>query len=260
MNRTVGWFSCGAASAIACALAHPDVVAYCETGSEHADNARFLVDCEQAFGWKVERLRSEKYGNTWDVWESRGYLAGIHGAPCTKELKIKPRLEFQRPDDVHVFGFTAEEAGRADALRKGMPDLTISTPLIEQGITKAACIAMLRSSDIIEPLTYAMGLPNANCLPCVKATSPKYWSLIRQEFPEKFERMVRLSRKLNVRLTRLNGERAFIDEIPEGHPTTEPLAPECDLLCQLRAAPGGCVAGAADTVNPQPPRRGGDVA
>ena len=45
--------------------------------------------------------------------------------------------------------------------------------------------------------------------------------------------MVVLSRKLGARLARVKGERVFIDEGPWDHPTTEPIAPECDFLCQL---------------------------
>ena len=49
MNRKVSWFSCGAASAIATKLSNPDVIAYCETGSEDYDNKRFMTECEKWF-------------------------------------------------------------------------------------------------------------------------------------------------------------------------------------------------------------------
>jgi hypothetical protein len=83
------------------------------------------------------------------------------------------------------------------------------------------------------PPLYALGFPNNNCIPCVKATSPAYWALMRKQFPEQFERMAKLSRELDVRLCRIDGERAFIDEIPADHPTTNPIAPACDFLCHL---------------------------
>ncbi|HNI21003.1 MAG TPA: hypothetical protein PLS35_19960, partial [Nitrospira sp.] len=80
---------------------------------------------------------------------------------------------------------------------------------------------------------YAMGFPNANCIPCGKATSPAYWALVRQEFPVQFHRMAGLCRDVGARLTRIDDVRMFIDEIPEGHPVTEAIAPECDFLCSL---------------------------
>jgi len=235
MSRKVSWFSCGAASAVATQLAAPDVIAYCETGSEDTDNARFMQDCEQWFGQDITVLRNSKFRDTWDVWQRRRFLAGISGAPCTGELKIQPRLAFQRPDDIHVFGYTADSSDvrRAEALRENWPELRISTPLIDRGLTKAACLAMIQSAGIAPPRVYAMGFPNANCIPCVKATSPDYWALVREQFPAEFDRMAKLSRELGARLTRVNGERVFIDEIPQNQPTTQPIAPECDFLCGL---------------------------
>ena len=233
--RVVAWFSCGAASAIASKLARPDVIAYCDTGAEHPDNARFRADCAAWFGRDITVLRSATYEDTWAVWERRRYLSGIAGAPCTHELKVKPRLAFQRPDDVHVFGYTADarDVARGEALAEHYPDLSLRYPLIERGLTKAACLDMIGRAGIEPPLTYAMGFPNANCLPCVKATSPAYWALVRREFPAEFERMATLSRRLGVKLTRLRGARAYIDTIPADHPVTQPIAPDCDLLCSL---------------------------
>lgn len=238
--RTLSWFSAGAASAVATKLAlrqhHEEVVpVYCATHSEHPDNDRFRADCETWFGVPITVIESEKYADTWDVWTKRCYLAGIGGASCTVELKVAPRLAFQRPNDVHVFGYTADgpDIARAKRLRDTYPELHISTPLIDLGLTKEACISMLERAGIAPPVTYAMGFPNANCLPCVKATSAAYWALVRQRFPDRFDRMAKLSRDLGVRLCRIDGDRRFIDEIPADHPVTDPIVPSCDFLCAL---------------------------
>jgi hypothetical protein len=45
--------------------------------------------------------------------------------------------------------------------------------------------------------------------------------------------MSEMSRALGAKLTRINDERIFIDEIPAGHAVTEAIAPECDFLCSL---------------------------
>jgi 3'-phosphoadenosine 5'-phosphosulfate sulfotransferase (PAPS reductase)/FAD synthetase len=231
--RRIAWFSCGAASAVAAKLAKPDLLVYCDTGAEHPDNERFLTDCEKWIGQPVIRIKSDDYADTWAVWEKRRYLAGIDGAPCTVELKIAPRLAFQRPDDIHIFGYTSEEEGRANRLRANYPELTIETPLITWGLTKAACLATIEQAKIKLPVLYGLGFLNNNCMPCVKATSPAYWALVRKTFPDKFERMAKLSRELDVRLCRIEGERSFIDEIPLDYPTTNPIVPTCDFLCQI---------------------------
>lgn len=208
---------------------------YCETRSEHADNSRFIADCEAWFGTTVQRIGSEKYADTWDVWTKRRYLAGVEGALCTVEMKVVPRIDFQRPGDVHVFGYTADrgDVERAERFRKNYFELTVRTPLIEKGITKEAALAMVGRAGIALPPMYALGFSNNNCLPCVKATSPAYWALVRKHFPDTFARMAKLSRELDVRLCRIGGERSFIDEIALDHPTTNPISPSCDFLCHL---------------------------
>jgi hypothetical protein len=208
---------------------------YCATHAEHPDNDRFRQDVEKWISRQVVAIASTDYVDTWDVWTKERWLAGIEGARCTLELKVIPRLKFQRPDDIHVFGYTADapDIARAKRLRATYPELTIETPLIAAGLTKAACLAMLEHAGIAPPVTYAMGFPNANCLPCVKATWPAYWALVRAHFPDKFDRMAKLSRELDVRLCRLDDVRSFIDEIPMDQETTNPLVPSCDFLCHI---------------------------
>jgi hypothetical protein len=254
MARRVRWFSEGAASAIATKLDLIDhgieagPVVCISTGSEDDDNHRFRVDCEKWFGCQITLLKSEKYGDTWDVWEERSFMAGINGAVCSRELKFVVRLNFEEPTDCHVFGYTADplDRKRANRLREDFSPLgSIVTPLIDRHITKANCRALLASVGIAEPRTYALGFPNANCLKsgCVKATSPSYWALHRKHFPEGFARTAALARKLGVRLAIIGREkgqdgkvhnvRAFIDDIPANWPTTDPIAPSCDLLCSV---------------------------
>ena len=235
MSRVISWFSYGGASAVATALEPTAIPVYCATGSEHPANEQFGVECEKWFGRKIVKLQSSEYRDTWDVWDKTRWLAGISGARCTTELKVLPRLEFQNPYDVHVFGYTADgpDVARAERLRLNYPEMIIKTPLIERGLTKAACLAMLENAGIKLPPMYAMGFANNNCIPCVKATSPNYWALVRKEFPAQFERMSALSRSLDVRLCRIDGERSFIDEIPLDWPVTEAIAPSCDFLCHI---------------------------
>ena len=235
VDRILSWFSCGAASAIATKLSPDALPVYCETGAEHPDNERFLTDCEHWFGRTVTRLRSSEYADTWDVWQKTRWLAGVNGARCTTELKVAPRLAFQHPYDVHVFGYTADapDVLRADRLRANYPEMRIVTPLIERGLTKEGCLEMVARAGIKPPPIYALGFQNNNCLPCVKATSPAYWALVRKHFPDKFDRMAKLARELDVRLCRIGNERRFIDEIPEDQPTTNPIQPSCDFLCHV---------------------------
>lgn len=231
----------GAASVIAARLMLREephaLVVRCETNNEDEDNYRFEADALRWLNRSVTILKSEDYESVPEVWDERNFMAGMHGAPCTTEMKIIPRLSFQRPDDLHVFGYTADKLDitRYDRLKANFPELKVKAPLIEAGIDKSAALGMLIRAGLEPPRTYAMGFPNANCLKtgCVKATSPDYWSLLRLRFPDRFAEQAERSRRIGARLARIKDERVFIDEIPADWPVTNPIAPACDFLCQL---------------------------
>lgn len=240
-RRALIWLSSGAASAVAAWLflrEQPEaLLVRCETANEDPDNYRFEADVARFLVRPVTILKSDEYENVWDLWQRRRYMAGVSGAICTAEMKIAPRLAFQRPSDVHVFGYTADsgDVARLARLRANYPELTVKAPLIERGVSKAAALAMVEAWGVALPRTYAMGFPNANCLQtgCVKATSPDYWALYRHHFPAEFARTAVYAREIGVRLTRLAGERRFIDEIPADWPMSNPIVPACDFLCLL---------------------------
>lgn len=251
MGRVIGWFSDGIASAITCKFLLQEepraLIVNCDTGTEDEDNHRFRADCEQWFDREIIILKNYNFEDNYAVWEKRSYMAGIGGAPCTMEQKVAPRLAFQLPDDIHVFGYTWDKLDikRFEAFKANYPDLSVRAPLIEREISKANCLALIEGVGIAPPRTYAMGFPNANCLQsgCVKASSPDYWSLFRQVFPERFAKTAAMSRRLNARLVILGREtledgtvkniRGFIDEIPADWPTSNPIAPACDFLCHI---------------------------
>lgn len=217
--RRVVWFSCGAASAVAAKLttwAHPEAeVVYCDTSKdEHPDNLRFRRDVEKWIGKAVTVIRSEKYESIEDVFEKRKYMSGPKGAICTTELKKVPRFAFQRPNDLHIFGFTVDEQNRRQSFASRNPELNLEWPLIDAGISKQDCYDRIRAAGIVLPAMYGLGFKNNNCIGCVKATSPSYWQRVRAVFPAKFKERAEQSRRLGCRLVRVRGERVFLDELP----------------------------------------------
>ena len=51
---------------------------------EHADNRRFLADCEKWFKHPVTVLRDEKYGaSVREVWRKVRFMNPALGAPCS---------------------------------------------------------------------------------------------------------------------------------------------------------------------------------
>lgn len=221
--RRVVWFSCGAASAVAAKLAVEKYgpvetsVVYCDTmANEHPDNERFFNDVERWIGKRITVIGSKKYETVEDVFRRERYMSGIAGARCTVEMKKVPRLAFQTPDDIHIFGFTADEQHRITRFEEQNIEL-LEWILRDEGYTKADCLAAVERAGIQLPVMYRLGYKNNNCLGCVKATSTKYWNQIRRDFPDVFQQRAEQSRDLGVRLTRIKGKRIFLDELPHEH-------------------------------------------
>lgn len=239
MTRTLAWFSCGAASAVAAKMAidaHGDAVevVLCDTlDSEHSDNRRFLQDVERWIGRRVTIIRSSEFASVDDVFERTKYMAGIAGARCTVEMKKRPREEYQRPGDLHVFGFTYDEAKRASDFDARNPSVDAWHVLVENRVTKQDCLDTIAQAGIALPAMYGLGFEHNNCIGCVKATSPGYWNRVRRLFPEAFNRRSRQSRAIGARLVRVSGQRVFLDELPEDADAPDDASIECGPACQL---------------------------
>lgn len=217
-GRLLVWFSCGAASACALKLvAHMNPIAvYCDTSKdEHEDNLRFRKEVEEWTGVKVTVIKSRKYSSIEEVADDVRYMAGPKGAPCTGQMKKVPRFEFQRPDDIHIFGMTVDELDRIEGFESDNFDLNLAWPLLQAGMEKQDCLDMIAEAGIGIPVLYLQGFENNNCIGCFKATGVAYWNRVRKYYPAVFKRRCEQSRRLNVRLVRYKGERIFLDELPE---------------------------------------------
>lgn len=246
-GRVLAWFSCGAASAVAAKMAIQAYgdrceVLYCDTlAYEHPDNARFMADVSRWLGREIKILRSADYADIFDVFRKTRWLVGPSGARCTTELKKNVRTAYQRPDDVHVFGLTADEYDRAVRFASNNHDLNILLPLVAEHVTKAECHARIKAAGIEAPAMYRLGYENNNCIGCVKG-GMGYWRRIRRDFPEAFQRMAAMERELDAAICkteRIEGGRrvrvrVFLDELPEAASADEGdlFSMECGVACQ----------------------------
>lgn len=238
------WFSCGAASAAAAKITlskyggtHNVRILNTPIAEEDPDNLRFKKDCQEWFGQEIETVIASKYPNSSavDVWNRRRAMVFPHGAPCTVHLKKEARQEWElkNPTDWHVLGFTYDEKTRHERFVKTERENVLPV-LIDERLTKECCGRLIKAAGLELPRIYSEGYPNANCIGCVKATSPTYWNLVRQTRPEVFASRARQSRELGARLVRVRGERIFLDELS----ATDKGAPlksmdfECGLFCE----------------------------
>lgn len=241
MSRRVRRFSCGAASAVATMLdlkAHPGgVVTRCRLGGEHEDNERMHADCQAWFGQEIIVRENTKYTDHMDVWEKERFIKqhGV-GASCTGRLKREPWYDFDLPDDILVIGYTVEEQARADSLRVQNFEKTIVTPLIDAGLTKDDCLAIVQRAGIRLPTMYLLNYGNNNCLGCCKG-GMGYWNKIRVDFPPVFERAARIQRGIgtNARFwIEKDGTPIMLDDLDpsRGNYPAEPEI-DCSMLCYL---------------------------
>lgn len=241
LKRVLVWFSAGATSAVATALALkrnagnlPVRVLYVETGSHHADNLRFVREVADWCGHEIETVRNHRYRDVDDVIERERYLNGPDGAKCTQQLKIRVRKELQNAGtDLQVFGFHAGEVDRAAEYRVNWPEVRLSCPLIESSLFHDDCLALLRDARIELPMLYRQGYRNNNCVGCVKG-GKGYWNKIKVDYPEVFERRAKQERMIGHSC--IKG--VFLDELPEnaGRYESEP-----DIACE-----GVCVSALAE--------------
>ena len=240
------WFSCGAASAVAAKLTLEKYGDTCDVriinnpiSNEDDDNRRFLKDVSKWLGKEIVLCTNPKYplADCEEVWETRKYMSGVAGAPCTLELKKKARQYWEEkyPSDYLVLGFTFEESSRADRFRKFERE-NLLTPLQDYGFTKKDCYEFLTLYNIELPNIYKMGYPNANCIGCVKSSSPTYWNHVRKMHPEVFDRRAEQSRRIGCRLVKYKGERMFLDELPVDaiRRPLKNLDFECGIFCEMK--------------------------
>lgn len=245
-SRIVVQFSCGAASAVAAklvlgeyGLSHEVHLINAFLKEEHPDNRRFLADCERWLNHPITVLRDEKYGaSVREVFRRKRYLKGLHGAPCRRALKGDVLDAYKRPDDTLVLGYTAEEEDRLDDFLAANPLARTLNPLIDRGLTKADCLALVERAGIELPITYRMGYHNANCIGCVKGGAG-YWNKIRRDFPADFEEMAQIEESIGpgARLLRhrsgpLKGQRFYLRELHPDAGRHEEINIECGAACE----------------------------
>lgn len=253
-DRILVWFSCGAASAVAAKLAVDELrhdnleILYCDTASEHPSNRVFLQQIEEWINYPIKILKSEKYVDIWDVFERDGWLVGPKGARCTLMMKKTVRQKYEDIDDIQIFGFDycKREIKRAQDMMEGNPEIKLYAPLIEKKITKGQCIQIIKNLNSVDlPFMYQKqksGAPynHNNCIGCVKGQQG-YWNKIRVDFPDVFDRMAKVERKLGVAINKTyagdkNRKRIFLDELdPNAGRFEDEAKIDCDMFCQVDA-------------------------
>lgn len=227
----VAWISAGVSSAIAAYISKPERCVYINVINQHPDSLRFLSDCEQILGLKIEIVGSLEYGQSVDnVIDKDKYINGPYGARCTLMLKKRVRQEWEthnaQPGLTYVWGYDATEARRAKRITEAT-EFGSEFPLIDRGLTKADCHAIADKLGLKRPKMYELGYANNNCIGCVKG-GMGYWNRIRKDFPEVFARRAKQERQVGHSCIR----GVYLDELDpcRGNMKSE-IMPECSFAC-----------------------------
>lgn len=247
-NITIGWWSAGVTSAVACKYAlemYENVkLYYIHIDTAHEDNDRFKRQCEEWYGVPIETIKSSEYKDQFDVIKGTRAISTPMGAPCTRILKKEVRYKIEELYSLNLFNdvtiahqvwgfeFNKKEVNRAIRFAQQYPHTNPLFPLIEKGIDKNMCAGMLLNHGIELPAMYRMGYQNNNCIGCVKA-GKGYWNKIRVDFPGHFDRMATLEREIGHSC--ING--TFLDELKPGvGKIQDEVTPNCGIICEVEFA------------------------
>lgn len=135
-----------------------------------------------------------------------------------------------------VFGYTAEERDRLENFRERNPDRPVIAPLIDRGLGKEDCKAMIERAGIKLPFMYRLGYDNANCIGCVKG-GEGYFRAIREDFPEQFESLCHVQDLLGpgwyLHRNRATNERFLLRDLGDGPVRRNEKIPACSFFCEL---------------------------
>ena len=166
-------------------------------------------------------------------------MVSRNGAPCSKALKSDILSPYHRPGDLIVLGYTADkrDAARLDRYIDANSDDKVWAPLVEAGMTKDACFAMVAKAGIELPRMYRLGYPNANC-PKYPKGGEGYWNHIRITHPENFEEMAKIQDMLGPGSyffrNRKTQERISLRMLDPDAGRFEPITlPDCGAVCEL---------------------------
>ncbi len=227
---TVCWFSAGVSSFIAAYLSRNilDEILYCHIDDQHPDTLRFIKDCESKLDIPIKQMQSP-YKGVDNVINTFRFINSRYGSKCTDILKKRLRKEWEygKEDLTYIWGYDVSEQHRAENIIDMNPGQKHRFPLVEHGLTKEDCHALLYRLGIERPMMYDLGYRNNNCVGCVKG-GMGYWNKIRVDFPDVFERRAKQEREIGH--TCIKG--IYLDELePSRGKVENEVLDECSFAC-----------------------------
>lgn len=239
----VSRFSAGAASAVATKLILTDYLPHevrilrAWLADEDEDNDRFAAECEVWFGHYIITVSDWKYkASAQEVFRQHRFIKNRWGAPCSRALKADVMDPLCALSDTYVLGFTSEESDRLDRFLDANNGRKVICPLIDRGLTKADCLAIVENAGIALPQMYRRGYNNNNCRCCPKG-GEGYFNRQRIDFPQHYEQLCQIQDTLGpgsyLFRNRKTGERYSLRNLPSDSGRHKEPDISCSAYCMM---------------------------
>ena len=164
-------------------------------GGHCEDMYRFNKDFEKFIGLKITEISLEK--DFWQVIEDNKCLPNMFIPFCTRKFKLEVADKYYKTLNesfVLYNGYCAEEAKRVNKARE-KAKIHTEYPVFDAGLTSADCKRIISQEWGLQLPKAYQWFEHNNCLPCFKSTSKKYWRLVYEHYPERYQKAVEAEEK-----------------------------------------------------------------
>lgn len=172
---------------------------FSDTGWEHKKMYERLETVESEIrkvhpNFKVIKVKNEKYESLQAYIKEQKFFPNIMARYCTRMFKIEPIDKFLKSDEPVelMIGLNADEGDRVG--NHGLvKNVTYSYPLLENGITRAACIEILTKANLLP--SFPPYMSRGGCVGCFFKTKKEFIAM-RLLSPDEFNNVEKLENEV----------------------------------------------------------------
>jgi PP-loop superfamily ATP-utilizing enzyme len=205
-------FSGGVESSTMCVLFGDKANAiFADTGFEHQqiyDRIELVEKWVQNFhrpDFKIHKVKNEKYGTLPEYIKNSHFYPNFKTRYCTRMFKIEPidnyLKQFENEGAEIMIGLNADEVGQRTGAHGLIPFVKYSYPLVDNGLNRSACIAILKKVGLYPEFPPYM--KRGGCIGCYYKSDKEYLAMAAIN-PEEFKKVQDIEEELNEYFTTRN--------------------------------------------------------
>jgi len=186
-------YGAGVNSTAVMVMLKPAILIFADTGVEHPETYRFIEEHAKplvaSYGGQFIIVRNSQYASLKEMALAERVVPARTHRWCTDKFKVRPIRTYLSQNSYlpchQMIGIDANEHHRARP--SGSPLIENAFPLIDRGIDRPTCKALIREAGL--PLPRKSG-----CYFC-PFQSKRQWIELKREYPELFQIAVEIERK-----------------------------------------------------------------